>query len=297
MKDDKKTKPQLIQELERMRRLISNLTMTEEFPANSGISEACQACFYQAAIEAANAVPYHLNYLTDEYQYVGDGINLLTGYSPEEFTAKVWDSLVVETAALGETRGLSYAEAKGKALKSSDVSWRMDYHIVDRNGKDKWIANAAVFIRDETGNPVGAIGILEDVTDRIRGDQRLRLSEEKYRNLFESLTEGVWAIDQEGCTTFVNVSMANMLGYSVEEMEGESLFAFMDERGVEISKKNIERGKQGVKERHDFELIRKDGKRVFTSMQTSPITDDEGNYAGAVAGVQDLTERRLLEER
>ena len=64
------------------------------------------------------------------------------------------------------------------------------------------------------------------------------------------------------------------------------------------SVKRILKGEsRGVKERHDFELIRKDGKRVFTSMQTSPITDDEGNYAGAVAGVQDLTERRLLEER
>jgi GAF domain-containing protein/nitrogen-specific signal transduction histidine kinase len=70
----------------------------------------------------------------------------------------------------------------------------------------------------------------------------------------------------------------------------------MDERGIEISNRNLERRKQGIKEQHDFELLRKNGERIYTSMETAPITDDQGNYIGALASVADITERRQTEE-
>ena len=124
-----------------------------------------------------------------------------------------------------------------------------------------------------------------------------RESEAKYRLLIESLQEGIWMIDKKACTSFVNQRMAQMLGYDVEEMQGKHLFSFMDERGKEIATQNLERRKQGTtREQHDFELLRKDGSRIYTSMATSPILDQDGNYAGALAGVTDITERRQAEQ-
>jgi PAS domain S-box-containing protein len=87
-----------------------------------------------------------------------------------------------------------------------------------------------------------------------------------------------------------------MLGYTPDEMIGKHVFFVMDDRGIEISKRNLERRKQGIKEDHEFELMRKDGARVYTIMQTSPIMDDDGNYAGALAGVLDITERKQTED-
>jgi PAS domain S-box-containing protein len=135
----------------------------------------------------------------------------------------------------------------------------------------------------------------DDITDRKRAQEALRESEKKYRQLVETLQEGIWVIDKDASTTFVNPAMARMLGYQVDEMLGRHLFSFMDERAVEISKRNLERRRQGIKEQHDFEFIRKDGSRVYASMQTSPILDDQGNYDGALAGVMDITERRRTE--
>ncbi len=51
-------------------------------------------------------------------------------------------------------------------------------------------------------------------------------SERKYRALMEALNEGVWVIDADGVTTFVNPRMAEMLGYTVGEMLGRHLFSF-----------------------------------------------------------------------
>lgn len=117
-----------------------------------------------------------------------------------------------------------------------------------------------------------------------------------YRQLVENLHQGLWCIDKDANTTFVNERMADMVGYTPEQMLGQHLFSFMDERGIEISKRNLERRKRGIKEDHEFELLRKDGTRVHTIMQTSPITDADGNYAGALAGVLDITAWKQAEE-
>jgi PAS domain S-box-containing protein len=137
----------------------------------------------------------------------------------------------------------------------------------------------------------------ESETERQRAEEELRASEKKYRQLVETLNEGIWAIDKDAYTTFVNPRMAQMLGYSVDEMLGKHLFAFMDDDGLEICKNNLECRKQGKKDRQNFEFLRKDGTRIYARMETTPITDADGNYAGALAAVIDITEReQMLEE-
>ena len=135
-----------------------------------------------------------------------------------------------------------------------------------------------------------------DVTQNRQAETALRQSESRYRQLLETLQEGIWVIDEDANTTFVNPRMAEMLGYTVEEMQGEHLYSFMDERGIEITERNLERRAQGIQEQHDFEFLRKDGSRIYTLLETSPIYDEEGNYAGGIAGIQDITERRRAED-
>ncbi len=136
-----------------------------------------------------------------------------------------------------------------------------------------------------------------NITERKRAEQKLKESEEKYRLLVENAHAGIWAIDAEANTTYVNEKMAEILGYTPDEMLGNHLFSFMDEEGVKIAELNLERRKQGIKEQHDFEFIRKDGSRVYTSLETAPILDDKGDYIGAYASVADITERKKAEEK
>ncbi len=153
------------------------------------------------------------------------------------------------------------------------------------------------FLKEERSLINAIAARLGRIIERVRAEAELRESEKKYRQLVELAQEGVWAIDSDANTTFVNPRMAEMLGYSVEEMHGQHLFSFMDERGVEICERNLERRRSGIKEQHDFEFLRKDGTRVYTSMETSPISDEGGNYVGALAMVADITERRQAEAR
>lgn len=116
-----------------------------------------------------------------------------------------------------------------------------------------------------------------------------------YRKMVEVAREGIWIIDKDAHTLFVNPALAEMFGYETEEMVGRHLFSFMDEHGVEICKENLERREDGVSEQHDFEFLRKDGKRFYTTMATAPILDSEDNYSGAIAGVLDISSRHDAE--
>ncbi len=127
-------------------------------------------------------------------------------------------------------------------------------------------------------------------------EQALRASEQLYRTIVETAEEGVWTIDADGRTTFVNSKMATMLGYSVEEMIGRPMFDFMDEEARQLARRNVERRRRGIRERHDFKLLRKDGSSVWTSMAASPLYDAAGRYAGALAMVTDTTLQRAQAE-
>lgn len=142
----------------------------------------------------------------------------------------------------------------------------------------------------------GGLLIFVDVTDRKLAEEALQASEEKYRQLVDLAQEGIWLIDKDSNTTFVNPSMAKMLGYSADEMIGRHLFSFMDEQGAEIANRNLDRRRQGVAEQHDFEFLRKDGTRIIVAIATAPIIDKNGDYIGAIAGMMDITDRKVAEQ-
>jgi PAS domain S-box-containing protein len=117
-----------------------------------------------------------------------------------------------------------------------------------------------------------------------------------HEQLLEIIQEGIWVIDADSNTTFVNPKMAEILGYEPEEMIGKNLFVFMDEEEIQNAEKEVARRKEGISETHESKLIHKSGHHVYVEIKTIPITDSQGNYNGAVAGVADITERKKIEE-
>lgn len=124
----------------------------------------------------------------------------------------------------------------------------------------------------------------------------LEKSEERFRRIVHSAEEGIWEIDTQARTSFVNPRMAAMLGYSIEEILDQPLVAFMDDEGRAILERNIARRQQGIAERHEFKFIRKDGKELWTTLATNPIFDNAGAYMGALALVTDITATRQSAE-
>jgi PAS domain S-box-containing protein len=154
----------------------------------------------------------------------------------------------------------------------------------------------AIYDNEEKRAKAG--GTIMDVTEQHLAEQALRDSEAKYRLIVETAHEGIWLIDAENRTTFVNQRMAEMLGYEkTAELIGRSVHDFMDESVKADVDRALERRLRGARENYDFCLRCKNGADLWASLSTTPVYDDQGNYAGALAMVMDMTERKRLEEQ
>ncbi|MEW6555051.1 MAG: PAS domain S-box protein [Actinomycetota bacterium] len=124
----------------------------------------------------------------------------------------------------------------------------------------------------------------------------LEESERKYRTIVDNAQEGIWVIDGDMRTTFVNRRMADMLGYSEGEMLGRPILDFVDDGGRTEIERSMGGGDRGTSRQYEVEFLRKDGSRIFTNVAASPLTDDAGTAAGALAMVSDITERKRAED-
>ncbi len=134
------------------------------------------------------------------------------------------------------------------------------------------------------------------INRRRAAEEALASSEEKYRRIIETSEEGVWIIDGSGRTTFVNKKMAEMLGATIGEMTGRHLFDFMDTESVESAEAYFERRQSGIREQYDFRFMKKDGGSLWAIVSTTTITGPDGEYAGALWMITDITERKRAEE-
>ncbi|MGZ7068653.1 MAG: PAS domain-containing sensor histidine kinase, partial [Methanobacterium sp.] len=118
-----------------------------------------------------------------------------------------------------------------------------------------------------------------------------------YRQLVENAQEGICSSDLEGTITFVNPRMAEMFGYTTSTMQGKSIFSFIKENQIEKVQKYLKSPNDTLKGHFDFEFIKKDGKKIFTSIETSIIRDENGNKKGILALVADISRGKKAENR
>ena len=132
---------------------------------------------------------------------------------------------------------------------------------------------------------------------RICIERQLADSEKNYRELVDTMLEGIWMADKDGVTTFVNPAMAEMLGYEPHEMINQHVFKFIKKSLEKKLEKNFARRKKGFKDKYDFEYLRKDGSTLLASVATTPVFDEKGEFSGALAAIQDITERKTAERQ
>lgn len=132
-------------------------------------------------------------------------------------------------------------------------------------------------------------------TERRRAAGALRRAEERYKLIVETSREGVWIIDADAKTTFVNERTAEMLGYAREEMIGRPVFDFMERAERPLAEANLERQRSGISEQHDFRMRHRDGSEAWCIVSSSPLHEDDGSFAGSLAMLTDITERKRAE--
>jgi PAS domain S-box-containing protein len=124
--------------------------------------------------------------------------------------------------------------------------------------------------------------------------EALERSEEKYRGIVETAYEGIWKIDADFKTSFINRRTTELLGYSMEEMLGRPLFDFLFECDIEQKRSDLQRRRLGISEQVDARYRKKDGSALWARVATSPIIGADGAFQGALAMISDITEQKRI---
>jgi len=148
------------------------------------------------------------------------------------------------------------------------------------------------------GRQIGTIGMYEDITERKSAERAQRVAEERLRTLFENAIEGIFQTTAEGRYLSANPALARLFGYSSPaemmasiENIGNQLYA--DPWRREEFKRIME--EQDHVEGFEYELIRRDGKRVWINENAHAVRDEQGKLLYYEGTVEDITERKRAE--
>jgi PAS domain S-box-containing protein/putative nucleotidyltransferase with HDIG domain len=212
----------------------------------------------------------------------------------------LWGSGLNEKKSFFTNSPGSHASSKGLPRGHIPIKNFLSVPVVSENTLIGQIALAD----SKTGFSKKDIDMIEKLTGlyniavRIKQvEQEKEAEKERFKLLVENMYEGLWQIDKDAVTVFVNRKMAKILGYTVEEMTGRSLFDFMGESERHIAERNMQRRKAGIKEEHDFRFIKKDGSTILARLETAPLFGKNGEFDGALSNVSDITEKRMMKER
>ncbi len=89
------------------------------------------------------------------------------------------------------------SDLAAKLLRGEIPSYRIEKRFVKKDGDLAWLDVTALMIRDEAGNPLYGLAMVENITDRKRSEEALRRSEERYRSFVVNSSEGIWRLDVE----------------------------------------------------------------------------------------------------
>jgi len=210
---------------------------------------------------------------------------------------------VTETEVLGRSWFDNYVpernRAQVKATFASLMGGRVEpveYYenpVLTTSGDERLIVWHNALLRDRQGRPTGTLSSGEDVTERERVVKALRESEEKYRSVVERASDGICVV-QEGRLKYVNQKLAEMAGYTAEELTGTQFLEYLhpeDRAGVVDRYRRRLKGEK-LPSAYTVRFLRRAGGTVLVEVNAA-LSAFEGASADIVL-VRDVTERERL---
>ena len=178
------------------------------------------------------------------------------------------------------------------------TSYQRETRYLHKDGRTVWVRLTVSFALNADGERVAVIAATEDITERKQAEERLRESEQRYRDLVETTSDWVWEVDASGVYTYASAAVQSILGYAPEEVLGRKLCDFMppeEAARVEALFETITPRRQPFAR---FENVNRhaDGHLVVLESNGVPIIDAAGEFHGYRGMGHDITKRRRAEE-
>lgn len=194
------------------------------------------------------------------------------------------------------------AEASAKELIEKGNS-QTEYRIVRPDGNIVWLQDRKSLIYDDSGKPIQMGGIAKDITNRKLAEEALRDAHHFNELILHSAGEGLYGLDFEGRTTFINPAAEAMLGYSEGELLGVPAHQTHHHTKWNGEPYSLESCpiyaaiREGFVHRENSDIFwRKDGTSFPVEYTSTPIRDERDEVIGAVVVFRDITEKQIAEK-
>jgi diguanylate cyclase (GGDEF)-like protein/PAS domain S-box-containing protein len=162
------------------------------------------------------------------------------------------------------------------------------------DGEHQVIFIKSTFVRPD-GSVGGIIGILRDITQRLRAEKEIDQLRRFSDGTIQTMTEGLVLTDADGRFTFVNPAAAAALGYRPEDMVGKASLSFVPGDQHHIVHEADKRRVKGVADRYELEFLHRNGERRTFLVSGGPGVHG-AELGGTLAVLTDITDRKRLEE-
>ncbi len=285
MKDELKTKAQLIAELQALR---SQSESSKDFLSHPLYkSEKLMRIITENTAVNIGVITFDLK---AEYIYVNPSVKTTLGYMPEEIVGKSFFDFIHpddKKALLPLLK--SYLQKKVKNLltgKESEISEILDFRFIDKSGNWHYLRS--------TVNIMGKylLAVTNDISAQKEMDIRLQEAAAKWETTFNAMSDSVSIIDNDGHLLQYNNATLKMFNITKKEIEAKNCWQLVHRISVPINNCPIQRMKKSKKPEW---MVFQDGER-WLEISVDPIFDSNKNIIGAVHVVSDITNRKLSEK-
>ncbi len=251
---------------------------------------------YEAAVMATQHLLYDWDSRTNEVIYGGDTRKIL-GYSIEEMGRNLedWSKLV-------HPKDRNYFNETVDHLIKTKKPAHLEYRVRKKGGNYIFVEDSGHFFLDSDGKMIRMVGFIKDVTQRKQAEEEKNRITRLNQLILDSAGEGIYGLDLNGNTTFINPAAGRMVGWEVEDLIGKSQHDVLHHSypdGTSYPKEKCpiySAFKDGNVHHVDNEVFwRKDGTSFWVEYVSTPIRNEQGELIGAVVIFRDISERKRVE--
>ncbi|MDQ4001529.1 MAG: PAS domain S-box protein [Actinomycetota bacterium] len=242
------------------------------------------ATFELAGVGTAQADP-----ATGRLLRVNPKLCEITGYSKEELLGMTFTQITHPEDRQKNIEGFQ------QTVRGETSEYEAEKRYVRKDGQDVWVSVNTTIIRDEAGQPLRTLAVIQDITGRMQAEEKLRESNTLLRSIIEGVNDAIFAKDIRGRYLMINSAWASILGKPKKEILGkvdsEILPPEVARRFMEFDHLVMAAGENRTFEE---EVPTAGGMCTFLTTK-APYRDSQGEMAGVIGIAHDITERKRAE--
>ena len=223
----------------------------------------------------------------------------ILGYSsPEEVINSITDIASQYYANLEDRKNYQ------RLIQKDGTVNNIEFKVKRKDGSTIWVSNSTRAHYDDQGMIARYEGIVEDITERKKYERALRQSEERYRDLFENVSDLLYFHDLDGNFIESNLAFKQTHGYDEDDFEIINVRDLMPEADLHKFDEYLIKIQKNEKDEGHFRLVKKDGGLITAEYKNSLVRDCAGKPIGVRGSARDITvrlkaekERKQLETR